>query len=365
MAMSSRTEQHLAKIDTEAHFWTPGFVSYLRERTDTPRQEVVDDNRRRLYYDGSTPDLVLTHGDRLEDNLLELGEARLAHMDELGIDIQILSLSGPSVEQFAPEDALSQAKLANDYLGEIVRRWPSRFVGLATLAPDLAEESAEELERCVRDYGFRGANIMSHVGDSYLDEQRFSPIFAMAEHLGVIVNLHPTVPHNSMIKPYLGYGWAMPAPGLGFGHETAVHAMRLIYSGLFDRYPKLQMMLGHFGEALPFWAYRIDFDFIKPWMDASHRPKLERRPSDYLKQNWWYNCSGNFLDAAMVCCLTEIGADRVMFATDYPWETMEDAVAFIDRAQLADADRAKLCYGNAARVFNLASELDAARSATA
>src|ERR1700754_4805341 len=100
----------MKKIDTEAHFWTADFVDYLRARTETPRQEVVDDNLRRLYYDGSTPELVLTHGDRLEDNLLELGEARLAHMDELGIDMQILSLSGPSVEQFAPKDAFAQAK---------------------------------------------------------------------------------------------------------------------------------------------------------------------------------------------------------------------------------------------------------------
>lgn len=345
----------MRKIDVEAHFWTDEFVRYLRANKGTPRQEVVDDKRRRLWYDGSSPDLVLTHGDKLEARLLELGEERVAHMDELDIAVQILSLSGPSVEQFEPKDGHAQAVAANDYLYEVIQKFPGRFEGLATLAPELPEESAEELERCVTKLGFKGANIMSHVRDSYLDEPRFSPIFETAERLGVIINLHPTVPHSSMIGPYLGLGWALPAPGLGFGHETAVHAMRLILSGLFDRYPNLQMMLGHFGEALPFWAYRIDFDFNKPWVDPSHRPKIEMIPSAYLKRNWWYNCSGNFINPPMQCCLAEVGTDRVMFATDYPWEIMEDGCEFIERAALADIDREKLCFRNAERIFGIPS----------
>lgn len=346
------------RIDCEAHFWTDDYVAYLRERTEPPRQEVLSDEKRKLHYDASTPDLIVNHSAFLEQNLLDF-ERRTAKMDELGIDVMVLSHSGPSVEQFAPRDALEQAKLSNDVLAEVLGRYPGRYVGLATISPALPEESAEEIERCVSKLGFRGVNVMSHLESDdapYLDDARYLPIFEACERLGVPVNLHPTVPHASMIKPYLGYGWALPAPGLGFGHETAVHAMRLIYSGLFDRCPDLQMMLGHFGEALTFWFYRIDFDFIKPWLDPAHRPKIERRPSDYLKHNFWLNSSGNFLNSALMSCLFEVGSDRLMFASDYPWETMEDAVSFMEKAPLADVDRDKIEWRNAAALFGLEVE---------
>jgi 2,3-dihydroxybenzoate decarboxylase len=341
------------RIDCEAHFWTDEFVAYLRERTDPPRQEVISDEKRTLYYDTS-PDLIVNHSTFLETNLLDL-DARIEKMDAAGIDVMILSHSGPSVEQFAPQDSLHQAKASNDVLAEAIRRHPGRYVGLATIAPALPEESAEEIERCVTQLGFRGVNVMSHLESDapYLDDRRYRPIFEACERLGVPLNLHPTVPHASMIKPYLGYGWALPAPGLGFGHETAVHTMRLIYSGLFDEYPNLQMMLGHFGEALTFWFYRIDFDFIKPWLDPAHRPKIDRKPSDYLKQNFWFNSSGNFLNSALVSCLMEVGSDRVMFASDYPWETLDDSVSFMDNAPLADVDREKMEWRNAAKLFGL------------
>jgi 2,3-dihydroxybenzoate decarboxylase len=349
-------------IDMEAHFWTDDYVAYLRERTDPPRQVVVDDAKRTLWYDASTKDLRVNHTAFLEENLLDLGERRLGIMDELGIDVQVLSLSGPSVEQFDPEDGHAQAKAANDLLADVISHNPTRYVGLATVAPALPEAAAEEIERCVTKLGFRGVNVMSHVESDapYLDDERYSPIFEMCERLGVVVNLHPTVPHSSMIRPYLGYGWALPAPGLGFGHETATHAMRLIFSGLFDRFPDLQMMLGHFGEALPFWFYRIDFDFTKPWLDVSHRPNLQQRPSEYLKRNFWFNCSGNFRVAPLLATLFEVGADRLLFATDYAWEIMGDAVEFFHAAPLADVDREKMAFRNAEALLGLGREAAAA-----
>lgn len=339
-------------IDVEAHFLTEEYVKYLRERTELPRQEVEGDQRR-TWFEPSCEEITITSSQFLEDNLLDLGEQRIALMDEQGIQAQALSLTTPGVEQFEPEASLEHARLSNDVLAEALRRYPDRFIGLATLGPALPEESAEEVRRCVNELGFRGVNIMSHVGAEYLDDRRFWPIFEAAEELGVPVNLHPTIPHGSMLKPYLGYGWALPGPGLGFGHETAVHAMRLIYSGLFDKHPNLQLILGHFGEALPFWMYRIDFDFTKSWLSAAHRPQIERKPSDYLKQNVWYTSSGNFLNAALATCMLEVGADRIMFASDYPWERFEDAVEFLEQAPLADADRAKIASENARRLFNL------------
>jgi predicted TIM-barrel fold metal-dependent hydrolase len=132
-----------------------------------------------------------------------------------------------------------------------------------------------------------------------------------------------------------------------------VHVMRLIYSGLFDEYPDLKLTLGHFGEALTFWFYRIDFDFTKPWLDPAHRPKIERKPSDYLKQNFWLNCSGNFVNSALVSTMMEVGADRLMWASDYAWAPMEEAVSFIDRAPLSDVDREKICWRNAVELFRL------------
>jgi predicted TIM-barrel fold metal-dependent hydrolase len=341
-------------VDTEAHFWTDEFVAFLRERSDPPKQVKHDADRVEMWFEPSAPELSFTIRQRLVSGLNNLGDERIAAMDAAGIDVAILSLSGPGLDNLEPELQVEWSRRINDELGAYVAKHPGRLYGMAVLSPAEPEAAAEELERCVREYGFVGANVHSHgYGGAYYDHPRFRPMWAAAARLGTPVNLHPIAPHMQMLKPYLGYGWALPGPGQGFGNETALHVMRLIYSGLFDEYPDLKLTLGHFGEALTFWVYRIDFDFTKDWLDPAHRPKIERKPSEYLKRNFWLNCSGNFVNSALLSTLMEVGADRLMWASDYAWAPMEEARAFIDDAPLADADREKICWSNAVELFGL------------
>lgn len=341
------------KIDFEAHFYTRAFVDLLQARDRPPRLESNGDGSVRLWIEPSLPDLFHEHGNVVDERLLDFEGRRLASMDEAGVDAQVLSISGPATEQLEPDVGERIARSINDALAEVIRRRPDRFFGFATLAPARPEEAAAELERCVVELGFRGAIVRSHIGDHFLDQPRYRPIFATAARLGIPIYLHPTLPHANLIKPFLGYGWALPGPGLGYGVETALHAMRLIYSGLFDELPTLQLILGHLGESLTFWLYRLDLDFTQPFLAARHKPTIERRPSEYLRENFYVTTSGNFLESALVSVLAELGAERVLFGSDYPWESIAKAVEFVDGAPISDADRRRLYYENAARLFAL------------
>jgi predicted TIM-barrel fold metal-dependent hydrolase len=342
----------IPKIDLESHFFTPEYTALLEGRSKPPRFEVTEEDVR-VWLEPSLPDVSLTHSHRLRDTLLDLGDARLEAMDRAGIAIQFLSVSSPGFEQFESDVQVEHARKANDVLAAFVAEHRARFVALASLPVSAPAEAADELERCVTENGFKGANIHSHIGDTYLDDARYFPILERAARLRVPINLHPTLPHANMLAPYLGYGWAMPGPGLGFGHETAVHAMRIVYSGAFDKLPDLELILGHLGEGLMHWLYRVDFDFNKPWMAKSHRADIAKKPSDYLRSNVWYTCSGNWLDSALLATIHEVGADRVMFASDYPWEQIEDGADFIEAAPIGDDERRKICHGNAEQLFGL------------
>ena len=342
----------ISKIDLESHFFTPEYFELLVGRSKPPRMEVTEANVR-AWLEPSLPDVSLTHSHHLRDTLLDLSPARIEAIDRAGIAIQFLSVSSPGFEQFEPEVQLEQARKANDVLAAFIADYPARFVGLASLPVSVPEEAADELERAVTELGFKGGNIHSHIGNTYLDDARYFPILERAASLKVPINLHPALPHANMLEPYLGYGWAMPGPGLGFGHETAVHAMRIIYSGAFDKLPDLEIILGHLGEGLMHWLYRVDFDFNKPWMAKSHRAKIEKKPSDYLRSNFWYTCSGNWLDSALLALIHEMGVERLMFASDYPWERIEDGASFIETAPISDSAKETICHGNASKLFGL------------
>lgn len=339
------------KIDLESHYFTSGYYNLLRSRTVPPRfQEAAD--QVRVWLEPSRPDVELQHGFQLRDTLLDLGPGRIEALDRAGIAVQFLSLSSPGIEQLEPEIQAEQARTTNDAAAAFIQQHPHRFVGLANLPVGVPEAAADELERCVTELGFKGGNIHSHIGSTYLDDPRYFPVLERAATLGVPINLHPTLPHGNMLEPYLGHGWALPGPGLGFGHETAVHAMRIVLAGVFDRLPELQIILGHLGEGLMHWLYRVDFDFNKPWMKLQ-RPHIERKPSDYLRENFWYTTSGNWLDSALLATIHEVGADRIMFASDYPWEVIEDGAKFIAAAPIDPPDREKICHGNAQRLFRI------------
>ena len=225
---------------------------------------------------------------------------------------------------------------------------------MAALAPQNPEGAARELERAVKELGLKGAKINSHIRGSYLDERKYWPVFEVAESLDVPVFLHPNTPSPSVLKPYLDYGFALAGPAWGFGAEAALQAMRLIYSGVFDKYPDLKIILGHLGEGLIFWMYRIDFSFKRPWMEEEVRPRIKRMPSEYIRENFYVNTSGMYSVPAFLSVYLELGADHIMFGADYPYESSKEAVRFIDGIPASDIDKEKIQHSVAEKLFKLA-----------
>jgi 5-carboxyvanillate decarboxylase len=337
------------KIDTEAHFYTYEYQDYLLSRREIPREEIYK-GYVRLWYAENTWE---PHGFEIENSLLDMAEGRLRNMDKAGIDMQVLSLSTPGCEQFDPDHGLAFSRQTNEALSRTVDKYPGRFAGLAALAPQDPEKAARELERSVKELGLRGAKINSRVAAEHLDARKYWPIFETAEKLDVPVFLHPNSPSPDSIKPYQDFGFALSGPTWGFGAEAALSTMRLIYSGVFDRYPNLKIVLGHLGEGLVFWIYRIDFSFKKDWMDEEVRPVIKKAPSEYLRTNFFVNNSGMYSIPAFLSVLLELGADHMMFAADYPYEDSQEAAGFIEQLPVSNPDKEKITHSVAEKLFKM------------
>ncbi|MCC6474081.1 MAG: amidohydrolase [Burkholderiales bacterium] len=282
--------------------------------------------------------------------LTDLGAGRIAHMDATGIDMQVISITSPGVQVFDAVTGTALARQANDVLAEAVRRHPARFAGLAALAPQHPHSAARELERAVGQLELRGALINSHTMGEYLDDPKYWPIFEAAQALDVPIYLHPREPAPSMVGPYLDYGlyWA----GWGFAAETGLHVMRLIMGGVFVRFPKLKIILGHMGEGMPFWLQRIDNRYRLGVKIGAHG-SLPRLPSEYFLENFVITTSGVMHDGALRLSLDVLGVDRIMFAADYPYESVEDGVKFMDGTPVTEEERTRIYSGNAEKLFRL------------
>ena len=292
----------------------------------------------------------------LRRRLLDIPE-RLAQMDALGIETLILSLNAPAVQAvYEPRKAVEMARIANDVLAEVIAKHPGRFAGFAALPMQDPDAAALELERCVRDHGFVGAlvNGYSQIGDAetsvYYDAPLYRPLWALFEQLDVPFYLHPREPSER--KAYAGHPWLV-GPAYGFGAETALHALRLAGSGLFDAYPNLTIILGHLGEGLPFNLYRID-ERIR-WSPLGYPAK--RQISEYFAENFYITTAGNFRTQALINCIAELGADRILFSTDYPFEEMTEAATWFDSASISEGDRRKIGHENARALFKLPDSL--------
>ncbi|MCV7283320.1 amidohydrolase [Mycolicibacterium flavescens] len=293
-----------------------------------------------------------THNDLGYERLYDRGALRLEQMDVAGIDFQILSLFDPGVQDETDVAvAVDMARRANDDLAETVRATPDRFGGFATLATQDPVAAATELRRAVADLGLVGALINGHCQGRYLDDPAYHELFAAAEDLGAPIYLHPTTPHPAVMDawfaPYVDDGLHLAS--WGFAAETGTHVLRLIYSGLFDRFPRLQMIIGHLGEMLPFAAYRIDRYYGLGGTPAGNR--LRRLPSDYLRTNFHVTTSGNFCAPAFACTLEVMGADRVMFSVDYPMDDNVTGAQFLRDYPMDDGTRRKVSSGNAVQLF--------------
>ena len=285
--------------------------------------------------------------------LLDLGERRIADMDAAGIDVQVLSLTAPGVEQLDATEAVKLAHDSNDILADAVRRHPTRFAGFASLPTMSPETAVEELDRTVRKLSFKGALINGHTQGRYLDDKFFWPILERAEALQVPLYLHPTPPPRPVIEASYTGSFSpevtnlLATSGWGWHIETAIHTLRLILSGAFDRYPRLQLIIGHLGEALPFMLPRIDRQLT---MAVT---KLQRPISAYLRENLYYTISGFNFTPPFLDLFSEVGADRIMFSADYPFGSMSEARQFLEQLPVSPADKERIAHGNAELLLRL------------
>lgn len=283
--------------------------------------------------------------------MVDFGAVRLGAMDAAGIDTALLLHGAPGVQIFGADEATGLAALVNDRIVEISRSLPRRYAPLATIAPQDPKRAAVELERAVRQLGMHGALINSHTKGEYLDDPKFWPIFEAAQALDVPIYIHPREPSRQMLAPYQPH--ALMGPIWGFGAETGLHALRIIMAGVFDQFPRLQIVLGHCGEGLPFFIDRIDMRYK---VDGSPMRKvLKRRPSDYLRNNFHLTTSGMNWEPAIRQTLEVMGPDRVQFAADWPFEDATDAAARFANMAFDGAVRAKLSHANAERVWRIAA----------
>jgi 2,3-dihydroxybenzoate decarboxylase len=286
----------------------------------------------------------------VQDLLTEIGDVRLRAMDEAGIDVQVLSHGAPAAQKLPAELAVDLTKRTNDRLAEACARYPSRFAAFAALPTPVPEQAALELERCVRELGFKGAMIHGLTNGLFIDDKRFWPIFEVAEKLDVPIYLHPSVPNSEVTKFYYDdYANEFPTvirPAWGFTVETATVAIRLILSRALEKYPKLQIILGHLGETLPFLLWRINQSLARPG----------QKPLDFRKlfcEHFHVTTSGFFSTPALLCTMLELGIDRIMFAVDYPYVVNQDGMDWIKQLQLSPDDKRKLVGDNARKLLKL------------
>jgi predicted TIM-barrel fold metal-dependent hydrolase len=293
----------------------------------------------------------------LRARLLDIHDRRLRLMDAHGIEMMLLSLNSPTVQSIPDvKRAVELARMTNDYLcGEIAKR-PDRFAGFAAVPLQDPEAAAQELSRCVRDLGFKGVlvNGFTQVGDPnvplYYDLPQFLPFWQVVEQLDVPFYLHPrrALPQDSRI--YEGHRW-MTGAAWGFAHETAAHALRLMASGLFDRHPRLTVLLGHLGEGLPAGIWRADN--CNAWAIQQHNYPAKKKLAEYLRANFYITTSGNFSTQTLLGAMLEVGADRIMFAADWPFENIDHAATWFDAAPISEPDRLKIGRTNALKLFKL------------
>jgi len=281
----------------------------------------------------------------------DIGAGRIADMDAAGIAMQVLLLSSPGVQMFEAGEARELSQLANDRLADAIGKFPGRFAGLAAIPPQDPAFAARELERAVNRLGLNGAIINSHTGGHYLDEAPYRPILEAAAALEAPIYIHPRAPSPQMVGPYLDY--AMVGAIWGYAVEVSAHALRLIFSGVFDALPSLRIVIGHMGEGIPFFLDRIDTHYADGAGRARGSKPLSRRPSEIFRDHFTITTSGMNWGPALRLALETLGPERVMFAADYPFENARTAVERIDALRLEPGTLAAFYHRNAERVFRI------------
>jgi predicted TIM-barrel fold metal-dependent hydrolase len=281
--------------------------------------------------------------------LHDLGALRLREMDEADIDIQVLSHGAPSTQKLPAETAVDITRRVNDRVHAVVTKNSQRFAAFAALPTAVPEAAADEFERTA-ELGFKGAMLHGLANGTFLDDKKFWPIYARAEKLDLPVYMHPSLPHPGVIATYY-QDYVKDFPMItratwGYTVETATLAIRLVLSGVFEKYPKLKIILGHLGETLPFLVWRVDMTLKRPGgKDANFR--------DIFCNNFYVTTSGNFSNPALLCCVMEMGIDRILFAVDWPFVPNPPATKWMESVPLCDEDKEKILSGNARRLLKM------------
>src|SRR5207248_5241520 len=320
-------------ITLEEHFATPLYL-------EGPGQDL---KKAALKFEGRAMKLI--------EPLCDIGDKRIAAMEAAGIDFQMLSLTSPGTEQLDAAGAMALARESNEAVAAAVQTNPKRFAGFAALPTMAPDKAAQELEQRVRSGAFKGAVINGHVRGRYLDDKFFWPILESAEALNAPIHILPTKPPQPVFDTY--YAGFSPlvsdmfgSPGWGWPIENAVHVIRLILGGAFDRFPKLQLVIGHLGEGLLSLFPRLDN--MTPPMT-----KLQRPITAYLRENVHYTVSGFNFPATFLNLLLEVGVPRIMFSGDHPYQSMPLARAFLEQLPVSAADRERIAHGNAEKLFGV------------
>jgi 2,3-dihydroxybenzoate decarboxylase len=315
------------KIALEEHFLCPGFEGYW--------QTTVGDVDPAIYA-------------QVVARLSDFGELRLAAMDKAGIARSVLSLAGPGV-QAEPDVATARrnATAANDFLAQEIAKRPDRYSGFAHLAMQDPAAAADELDRCMGELKLAGAMINGHTNGQYLDHPSLTPFWERAQALDAAIYLHPADPvtPSHALDGHTGLRRAT----WEWGFETGSHALRLVFGGLFDRFPRAKLVLGHLGETLPYLLWRFDS------RAKLYGVKLAKPPSQYIKENIVVTTSGMCSAEPLTCAMSALGSNRVMFAADYPFESSEEAAHFIDSVPLDEEARNDICFNTAVKYFKLPS----------
>lgn len=320
-------------ITIEEHITTP---LYAQMQTESARRRAsMSDRSSRVGHD-------------VNSELMDVSNARIAAMNDAGIDVQVLSMTMPGPQGLPAAESIAVARDANDRMAAAMRAHPDRFGAFATLpTPDVAA-AVKELERAVTTLGFKGTMINGHTNGEFLDDKKYWPIFEAAQSLDVPVYLHPREPHPSAAFYFDGYPEIATA-ACGFTVDTSIHFLRLIFAGVFDAFPNLTFILGHLGEGLPFYLDRMEDHTAL----AAKRRGLKKTVAEVMRSNVVVTTSGNFSPPALRCTVEVLGIDRVMFSVDWPYESNRVGVAFLNNLGLPPADLEKLAHGNAERLLKL------------
>jgi len=289
----------------------------------------------------------------LTQKLLDIGASRVAEMDSAKIDMQVLSLSRGIEGIDNKNEAIKFARSSNDFLADVIRQYPNRFAGFAVLPLSAPESAADELERTVKEYGFKGAMVHGHSHGRYLDDSYFWPILERAQELRVPLYIHPTAPPEPVIKASYSGNFSqeitelMATAGWGWHIETAIHILRIIFSGALDVYSRLQLIIGHLGEGIPFMLPRIERMF------PTRLTKLNKPIGAYFRENIHYTVSGFNFTQPFIDLFLQVGVERIMFSADYPYSSMKEAIDFLVNLPVSPQDKERIAHCNAERLLRI------------